>query len=825
MPFIRLPTLALIAFIAGIYALQQQASLPPMPGVLVPTSCAAVALAAWLSMTSAGHTRRGLCAIALCVATAAGLGYYYAASRAHIRLFETLAPEYTSEDLVVIGVIEGLPQTHARGVRFDFRIEATLDALDGTRKIPYGIPAQVQLTWYHSAATTTRIAQPAPTLQSGERWRFAIRLKPPLGTVNRHGMDFELWALERGIRAIGYVRPASSAPQVLLDELAADAVMARVHRLRARLAERIRVSLADGPYAGVLIALTVGDQSAIARDQWRIFWRTGVGHLMSISGLHVTMLAALAALAMATVWRHLPRAALYLPVTKAASLAALACAFSYALIAGYAVPTQRTVYMIAGVTLALWSDRRLPMSRTLLLAAAGVLVIDPWAVMATGFWLSFAAVGVMVYAAAWRQQQDSALIGAVRAQMGITILMAPLGLVLFQEVSLVGPLANAFAIPTVSMVVVPMALLGAFIDSPWPLFVAHGVMDLIMVPLQALADWPHATWQNHAPPAWTVAIALGAGAVLLLPRAIPYRWLVAPCFLPLFLLRPAPPEWGTARIDVLDVGQGLAIVIRTASRVVIYDTGASFLGGADMGQRVVIPFLRGEGMREVDTLIVSHDDDDHIGGAASVIEQRLPTRLRTSLADPHPLVTLARARGLSHHPCLAGQHWHWEGVHFEFLHPDLQSHNALRGRRHDNDRSCVLRVTTAGASLLLTGDIEAPTERALVARYGHALATDILLVPHHGSKTSSTDAFLAHVRPQQAVMSVGAANRFRHPHRDVLARYAQYRIPITRTDQGGALRFLLPTTPAPITITELRQLSPRYWRTRISTASQTQPAP
>jgi competence protein ComEC len=423
----------------------------------------------------------------------------------------------------------------------------------------------------------------------------------------------------------------------------------------------------------------------------------------------------------------------------------------------------------------------------LLGVAALVVAFDPWALLQAGFWLSFAAVGLLM--ANDPLQAQGAPVGtlgrlraALRAQVVASLGLAPLSLAFFQQVSLVGLLANLVAIPWVTLLVTPLALLGVAWAALWQ--VAAAALSPLVLVLQALVTWPGAVWHAPAAPAWAVACGLLAAAVGLLPLPWRLRLLALPLVLP--LLWPAvvrPPE-GRFELVVLDVGQGTAVLVRTRSRLLVYDSGPAYARDADAGQRIVVPLLRARGEHRIDRLVLSHRDADHVGGAES-LRAALPIgSWHTSLAPTHPLRVAAQA----HETCEAGQRWDWDGVRFEFLHPAAGTPLA---EAKPNALSCVLRVVdAAGRSVLLTGDIEAPQEAALVARFGTALRSDLLLVPHHGSRTSSTDAWLDAVQPRVALVQAGYRSRYGHPAAEVLARYQARGIMLVRSDRCGAWTWL-----------------------------------
>jgi competence protein ComEC len=575
-----------------------------------------------------------------------------------------------------------------------------------------------------------------------------------------------------------------------------------VDRLRENARERMLAALPAYPYAGVLVALAIGDQQAIPPEQWQLFARTGVSHLMSISGLHVTMIAGLFAAIVSFLWRRSERLALALPAQKAAALAGFLAALAYCLVSGFAVPAQRTLYMVGAVAAALWLGRATSASRVLAAALLLVLTLDPWAVLSPGFWLSFAAVAVIFHVSTAYTARLHWLAQWGRVQWAVTVGLAPLMLVLFQQVSLVSPLANAFAIPLVSFVVTPLARLGAVVPFDWPLLLGHAILEAMMTALGWLAGLPSAMWRQHAPLPWTVPLALIGIAWALLPRGLPARGIGVALAGPMFVVLPPAPAAGELWLTFLDVGQGLAVVARTETHALLYDAGPAFNAFADSGSRVVLPYLRGEGIARVDALVVSHDDRDHSGGAASVIGGTPVALMWSSLPEDHVL----RAEHTPQGACAAGQRWEWDGVAFEFLGPGAPE--GAGGKA--NNRSCVLRIAAPGGRVLLTGDIERAAERELLGRAPGLLAAEVLLVPHHGSATSSSAEFVEKVAPRYAVFAVGYRNRFGHPRGDVLERYRDAGSVLLRTDSAGAIEMRV--SPGALRVEAQRERARRYWR-------------
>ncbi len=745
-----------IGFAFGVLACQFQSSLSDVGAWTM-----LLAVACTLGLPVCKGWRRAACVLVI----SALLGFAQANWRAEVRLADRLSKALERQDIPLVGVISDLPQAFDRGLRFTFKPDAP----------PPGVPHEIQLSWYFSGKPASA---PAELPRAGETWRLLVRLRQPHGNLNPHGFDYEAWAFERGIGAVGYVRPKGDNQRL---SAGARSLWGWVDQQRQRIRERFERALPDSPWRGVLVALSVGDQGAISRAQWTLFSQTGVTHLMSISGLHVTMLGALAGALLSAVWRRIGWLALRVPAQKAAVVAATMAAGLYVLLAGCGVPAQRTFYMLTVAALGLWLGRGALPRRVLLAALFVVLVVDPWAVLSAGFWLSFIAVAALLLIAAagdaparWREWW--------RAQWAVTVLSLPILLGLFQQFSLISPLANALAIPVISFLITPLALLFAAFPFPSLAELANLLLGGLMWALDALAALPFALWQQAAPPGWLVVAASLGVAWSLMPRGVPARFAGLLCLLPLLAWSPPRPAPGEAELTVLDVGQGLATHVRTARHDLVFDAGPDYGPELDAGMRVVLPYLRAEGVRALDMLVVSHDDIDHAGGADSVLAGLPVVAMRSSLPAGHALLAALPQAA----PCHRGQSWEWDGVRFEFLHPPADWH-----AKGDNDSSCVLRVTTPGASVLLTGDIEWAAEQSLLTEAATQLAAQILVVPHHGSRSTSHAEFVAAVGAREAVFSSGYLNRFQHPHPDVLIRYQQAAANTWRTDESGALRYRL----------------------------------
>jgi competence protein ComEC len=710
------------------------------------------------------------------LAAVAALGFVATDWRASQRLADALPPALEGQDLVLGGVIAELPRLAPAGARFVFEVDSAAH-----HGVPVTVPRRVLLGWYHGFDGEVLLAQPSQPLRAGDRWRLPVRLKRPHGAINPHGFDVELWMFEQGLRASGYVRPGA--------QRLASALAHPLERARQHVRDAVLLQVRDGAAAGVIAALAVGDQAAIDSAGWEVFRATGVAHLMSISGLHVTMFGWLAGGLVGWAWRRSARLMLWLPAPQAALAGALAGALGYALLAGLGVPAQRTVLMVAVVVALRLLGWRWPPLLMLLVVATVVSAADPWALLQPGFWLSFVAVALLMAAApaddggsgagpgaAWRAR----LRAAWHTQVVATVGLAPLTMVFFQQVSLVGFVANLAAIPVVTLVVTPLALLGSVVPPLWSL--AGWVVQGLQAGLVALAALPLAVWSAAAAPGWAVAAGLLGGVLLVLPLPRRLRAIGLPLLLPLLAPAVERPNLGAFELVAPDVGQGNAVIVRTAAHLLVYDTGPAYSADSDAGDRVLLPLLRARGETRVDLLVLSHRDSDHTGGAASLLAALPLAASASSLADDHPL----RARLPGHRRCEAGQSWQWDGVRFEFLHPAAGDYALLQ---RPNALSCVLRATAAdGTRLLLAGDIEAAQEAALLDRAGRAAAplrSEILLVPHHGSRTSSTPGFLDTVQPRLALVQAAYRSRFGHPAPDVLARYEQRAIDLVRSDRCG----------------------------------------
>ena len=758
------------AFVAGVVVLQWCATLPPLWAyAVVPlVLCSLLWRAARLPAVFT-------------------VGFFWAALFAETALDPELAPAHEGKTVLVEGrVLERPRQISPRQMRFPFYIER-LDAGQGWSR--FGGKARLS------------IYSPDFKVANGEHWQLAVRLKRPHGFSNPGGFDFEQWLFQRGIRATGYVRQDKARNRLL--SVTRSSV---IDRFRSRLMTVYEGISSASPSLAIIRALTIGDRSALSASQWEVLRATGTSHLVAISGLHVSLVAGLVFWLVRVMWVRCGYLVERYPASKVAAVAAIFAALAYALLAGFGIPVQRALIMVSIFMLSIVSDQGAAFSRAIALAVVAILLLDPLAVLSPGWWLSFWAVTVIAYCSSGRHGPRGFAQKWVYMHIVLAVGMVPLLLVFFQQASVIAPLANSLAVPYVGMIVVPVALTGTllFIVSEtggiWLLEIAARLMDLVWPWLKGLGGLEHALWQQHQPVAWTLIPAFIGLAICFMPRGIPGRWLALLLILPLIVIEPRRPGWGEARVTLLDVGQGLATVVQTQHHVLVYDAGPRFSETFNTGKAVVVPFLRHSGVRTLDMLIVSHGDNDHIGGVAGLLADYPANEVLTSVIEKMPSTDAGH--------CWRDRHWVWEGVSFTLLHPAKDS------RFRGNNASCVLRIQSAGGhGVLLTGDIEAQAEQALLQHSRHQLAAVVLVAPHHGSNTSSTPEFIKAVDPDVVLFPSGYRNRYGFPQSAVVARYADMHGEMYETGLSGALTVTLSSGDEQPAVRRFRDQRRRYWQT------------
>ena len=735
-------------------------------------------------------------------------GFLWALLRAHWVLDVSLPSELQGKDLLVTGVVASIPLEDHRKRRFEFDVE-TLEF--NKQKIPF--IGKVRISWYGKRGKKNKSSYKNKIkLKAGQRWQFWLRLKQPHGFMNPGSFDYEGWLYQKKIRATGYVRINYKKKQ-FAKKLDNEASGYRILILRQNLYDSLKNITAKNKYAGILIALAMGERTGITQEQWQVFRATGTSHLVAISGLHIGLLAGFIFYITLRLWPYCGSAALRLASPRAAAISALFIAAFYAALSGFAVPAQRALIMLSIVMLSIFWRHKVQSSQVLSFALLSVLILDPVAVLSAGFWLSFAAVAIISLAAFGRLNVDKNWRTWGRLQWRISLALIPLLLFLFQQASLVSPLTNLFAIPVVSFLVVPLVLFATTITAFMPdfsaalYFLANSTLHVLWWLLAYLADTPVSQWHGVKPSLLPLCLASLGFALLLTPKGWPARYFGLFLIIPLIWPNNNSPEHGEVEITLLDVGQGLAAVVQTKQHVLVFDAGPKFSQSFDTGAAVVVPFLRQKNIKKLDMMIVSHKDNDHRGGVKSVLAEIETTRLVTSYADK-----FRNNKSSSSEACYAGQNWLWDGVLFEILNPD----ESLAYKRRNN-ASCVLRVSTGKESLLLSADIEKRAEKQLVRQRSAQLKSTYLVAPHHGSKTSSSQSFLEAVDPDYILIPVGYKNRYRMPHSTVLRRYREMHIPIYQTFQSGAVSVLLGdigqknSSKMP---REYRNYSQKYWNSR-----------
>lgn len=762
----------LIAYIAGLTL----ASFTPRPEVAIGAALAVIALSMFLAAGPGSGLRRNTTTLA----AAALLGVAWHLVWAGLRLDAQLPPELEGVDMQVSGIVRGLPRRFDEIQQFTFEIKQS----------DYGFENRKVLLNHYGEEK----------IRAGKAYRFEIRMNRPRGLANPGVFDYEAWLFQRGVAARGYVRgqvkPAPELGTAWLDSFRA--------KLKADLLRLAR----GNETAGIIVALALGDGSGLTDEQWELFRQTGTNHLFVISGLHIGLICLLAyGLTLFTVKRF-PTLMLLAPAQKIALIPALAAACTYGLISGFGLPAQRALVMAAVFMLATLFSIKQPASLRFLLAMAVVLTLNPLSFLGMGFWLSFLAVAALLLAqppgprpttpATW-------LIASLRPQLAVAAgLLVPL-LFWMGEVSLLGPLVNLPAIPLVGFCIVPLCLLAVCtipISEPLTetlLQLATWLLQLLLWTLNKTvtlsADF--AILERETPATLTLALLATGSLLALLPKGFPGRQLTPLLMLPLLFTPPKPPREDLLRLHILDVGQGLSVIVQTRHHTLLYDTGASFSPDASMGDRVVLPVLEKMNVAKLDAVVLSHSDDDHAGGYPAIAKALPIDRLYSSFKVP-------QATGATY-TCRDFINWRWDQVEFRFLHPATPQEN-------DNDNSCVLQIRAGNFTALLPGDIEATVERELAAALRGELQSDVLIAAHHGSNTSSTWPFLKMVDPEYVIYAAGYRNPFGHPSPRVLERAAVFTPNMLNTSAEGMISFVLPRSGANPQVTRFRANHPRYWR-------------
>lgn len=729
-----------IAFTAGAWGLHQLGSLPSWPW----------GVGAVVALLLVGVRPLRLPAALV-------LGFVWAGWHGHQWLERSVPVELTGVEVTLVGVISGIPDHSPRRSRFGLAVEQVEAPEEMAAHLR---PERLRVTLF----------PPEPVLAAGDRIRVTVRLRPPRGLHNPAGFDYGTWLYREGLHGLAVVR---GRPEIL-SRAALGPGSPGLHRVRERVRDAMLASHPGARHSGVAQALVIGERGAMTADEWRLFLHTGTNHLMAISGLHVGLVAGFALLLAGLLWRRMARLRANLPLAAFGAVAAMVAAVLYAALAGFSIPTQRALIMLVLASGALLLGRDALSWRVYAAAVILVVAMQPANVLAPGFWFSFGAVAVILALLRGRVGKPGAR-EWTSVQVILALSLLPLSLAWFQLGAWVAPVANLVAVPVVSLAVLPALLVGAGLAVVWPplgtpFFVwADFWLALLLRVLDGILLLPGATSETGV--SWVAAMLAGAAVLLsLLPRSLRLLPLAAVLSMPLFLSPPARLADGDFRAEMLDVGQGLAVIVQTRGHVLVYDAGPAWEGGLDTGAAVVVPALRRLGVREVDRVLVSHENQDHRGGMAAVVA-----------AFPEPRVFSRRdAPDAGEESCEAGLRWEWDGVEFETLHPP-------RFWDGSNAGSCVLAVRGPHGRLLLTGDVEGIGERVLVRSPQARLATDVLLVPHHGASGVLSRGLLEAATPRLAWVSRGHDNRFGHPASDVTERLANACVPLLDTAERGML--------------------------------------
>jgi len=774
-------------------------------------------------------------------------GFSWALGHAHLMLSQRLLPQYEGVDLIIEGQVVSLPilasnlsstsvkkkaykQFHQQRVRFDFKPTKIISPANLVLK---DFPEKIRLSWY----------RPNAMIEAGQLWHFKVRLKRPYALMNPGGFDYEQHLFQKRIQARGYIRDKYNN-QLVKGYISSNYLRSTTLKLRQSILNKLSQQSDSSQHTENIRklsqALILGYRGGLETSQWQTFQRTGTIHLMAISGLHIGLVAGLVYLFVGLLWRLIGRGCLWLPAPQIAAIAALLAAVLYAVLAGFTIPTQRALIMLCVAMLHIVFQRTpMPASKTISLALILVLLFDPLAVLAQGFWLSFLAVSVIIFMMRrpykGKTNEDFLVIADGssnaslltkrlqnflnrvmqfgRIQWALTIVMFPLVLYFYQSSSLVSPIANFIAIPIMSLVVVPLMFLATiflYLNENIALAIftlIDFIYGLLWRLLENLALWQYATIDNAIISVWLLVPCYLAILLWLAIKGTPMRWLAVVLVLPIIFSSYKKLDQGEAIITVLDVGQGLSTVVQTRNHVLVIDTGPKYSQNFDMGRAVIVPYLRHLGRSSIDRLIISHGDNDHIGGFKSIAALLPISKVLTSIPNE------ISHEGLDISACHVGQNWQYDGVQFSILSP-ISSIEPENG--HDkNNQSCVLKVVTRHGRVLITGDIERETESYLYHSMPSALAAEVLVVPHHGSNTSSLTGFIKAVSPDFAVFTVGYKNRYKLPNKRVIKRYQQSsHAKLLHTSETGALTFYLQADKK-LNPTKHRDLSKRYWHTQV----------
>ena len=692
-----------------------------------------------------------------------------------IQILNTQIKEsYLNKPILVTGKIIELPEKTTRNTKFIFAAHTPFKG-------------KLKLAWYSYNDTS-------PDLHTDDSWQLLIKIKRNNSYQNLGGFDYEKWLFYKRINATGYVRSSPSNQRI--DNANQ---MLSIDKIRQTIRYSLSFILEQQEFGGVINALIIGDRSLISTKHWALFKATNTTHLSVISGLHIGLISGFVFLLIQFLWCRSLRLSLIIPAPIVAAFFGLGSAFLYTLIAGFSIPTGRALIMASVLFLSIIYRRHHNIWQLYGVALFLVLLNYPLSVLSAGFWLSFYVVAVIIYGSK-QHQEKSWLYRLIYLQLLISLATLPLTIWFFSTSSIVSPIANLLAIPIFSFVVIPLSLIGTLLHFTGLTYLAEIIFSIanqaliyLSIILEQLQQFKFNQWHYSQTSSMDLTFFILAIFIALSPKALKLRWLSAPILGLLFLTPNHTIERNSMLITTLDVGQGLSHVIQTSKHILLFDTGARYPSGFNLGDSVIAPYLRAKHIQRLDKVIISHDDNDHIGGFSSILQNFDITKILSSTPEK------IQAKVIK---CQTGQNWTWDGILFEILSPDKVF------KLTDNNASCVLKVSNKKHSVLLTGDIEKITEQHLTQNFKEKLKSTVLISPHHGSKTSSTQAFLEAISPTLVIVSSGFKNRFHHPHKAIMRRYESNNIKVLQTQCSGQIDLLFNND---ISIKEYRKDSARYY--------------
>lgn len=762
-PVLLLPAYSL-SFLAGVIILQCQSQLPSLYWglLLIPLVIALI------------HLKKQYWLLFLF------FGFFWANFHGWSYLESVPDVDITGQNVLISGVISDIPVKQSRATKFKFAVDDfELAGYNGAK------PKYIRLSWYYTKVK----------LVPGQRWQFIVRLKPPNGFQNPGGFDYTAWLYQQNIHATGYVRKSE-----LNKKLAESSFYSMIDRLRFTIKQVVNKHI-KSEEASLINALAIGYRSDMQPELWQIFINTGTNHLIAISGLHIGLIAGF----LYALLRLFARIKYFTPYLNQRNLllSSFTVAMFYAALAGFTIPTQRALIMLFVVYLGVFLYRKLTVLQSLSFALFIVLIISPTSVLSVGFWLSFLAVAVISYSLIGRFNGRNKLLTWLWPQIVVIVLLIPLSLYFFQQTSVIALIANLIAIPAIALLILPTLLISLVVlvvhleSGVFVLSLSADMLSYLIILLRYLSECNGAVWIHSEASLVSVILATIGLLILFLPYAVPARSLSVFLILPLIFQKNEPLPENVFELHVLDVGQGLSVFVKTKNHNLLYDAGAKFSEKFDLGEKVVVPFLRHIKVNNLDRLIVSNGDNDHIGGAQSVLDN-----IKTASVIGRDINKLSHD---SLSLCSKGQKWLWDGIQFEILHPEHQRY------KKRNNYSCVLKISNKVNSVLITGDIEKKAERELLAGQVNQLKSSVLIVPHHGSKTSSSLAFLQVVNPEIAIYSSGYLNRYQFPRKEVVSRYQQLNIMQLNTAESGHIKVYMGLHSLKEEVVLYRQQYRRYW--------------